>query len=113
MHELSLLQGLVEQVEAAARAEGAARVASVTLRLGALSGAEREPLEFCFPMAVEGTLLEGARLAVEPVPVRVRCRGCGAESEPEPPLVACARCGGGDVELLAGRELEVSEMEVF
>ncbi|GAB4222032.1 MAG: hydrogenase maturation nickel metallochaperone HypA [Acidobacteriota bacterium] len=113
MHELSIAISLVEQLERAARREGAERVTAVRLVVGGLSGVEREPLEFCFPMAARGTLLEGARLEIEEVPPRVRCPACGAEETGGPaPVAACPRCGAAPVEILGGRELRVREMEV-
>ena len=56
MHELSIANSLVESVAEAAQQAGAARVVAVHLRLGALSGVERDALEFCYDIASRGTL---------------------------------------------------------
>ena len=75
MHELSLAQSVVEIVEAAARREGAARVASVRLELGELSHVEPESLAFAFEVAAREGCARGARLEVHRVPghaMRVR-----------------------------------------
>ena len=112
MHELSLATELVEQVELAARREGAVRVESVEVVIGELSGVELESFEFCFPLAAEGTLLEGARLEIERVPVRVRCSHCGRESAPAPTGLACRECGSLAVELVAGRDFRLRAIEV-
>ncbi len=112
MHELSIAISLVEQLEQAARRERASRITSVRLALGALSGVERGPLEFCFPMAAAGTLAEGARLEIEEVPITVRCRSCGAETRVGELQLACPRCGAPGVEVTGGRELTVRSMEV-
>ena len=113
MHELSVAISLVEQLEQVARRERASRITSVHLALGALSGVEREPLEFCFPMAAAGTLAEGARLEIEEVPVTVRCGPCGTETAVAEPRLACPRCGAPGVEIVGGRELTVRSMEVL
>lgn len=112
MHELSVAISLIEQLEQVARREGARRITAVHLLVGALSGVEREPLEFCFPMAAEGTLAEGARLEIEEVPVGLRCRRCGAEATSGELPLACPRCGAPAIEITAGRELKVRAMEV-
>lgn len=112
MHELSLAMALVEQIEQAAEKEGAEAVVAIDVRLGALSGVERDPFEFCFPLAAEGSLLEGAELRIEAVPLSVRCAACGRESAPERLEICCAHCGSGAVEILAGREFTVSSMEI-
>ena len=112
MHELSLASAMVEQLQAAALREGASRIVAVEVVVGALSGVEREPLEFCFPVAAEGTLAEGAELRVEEQDIRVRCGACGEEGSPEPPGLACPSCASLAVEVLAGREFKVRAMEV-
>ena len=48
MHELSICQALLDQVENVARDHGARRVSRVALRIGALSGIEPELLEHAF-----------------------------------------------------------------
>ena len=84
----------------------------VEVALGALSGVEREPLEFCFPLAAEGTLLEGAELAIEEVPVEVLCSHCGASTRPRPPVLACGACGEGGTRVTDGRQMQVTSMEI-
>ena len=78
MHELSIAQGLVEAAcEALARCEPApARVGSLRVRIGALSGVVPEALEFCYGLTVEGTPLAGSRLVIEEQPVVVFCPRC-------------------------------------
>ena len=60
MHELSVCNALISQVEAIAREHGAGRVESITLQLGALSGVEPPLLERAYPLAAAGTLADGA-----------------------------------------------------
>ncbi|MDQ7005888.1 MAG: hydrogenase maturation nickel metallochaperone HypA [Acidobacteriota bacterium] len=112
MHELSVATAMVEQLEQAACREGACRVLVVELALGGLSGVEREPLEFCFPLAAEGTLLEGAELRVREVPVEVECPRCGARTRPEAPGLTCRNCGESRTRVVGGREMQVTSMEI-
>uniref|UniRef100_A0A7C1FHJ2 Hydrogenase maturation factor HypA n=1 Tax=Caldilinea aerophila TaxID=133453 RepID=A0A7C1FHJ2_9CHLR len=113
MHELSIACNLVEIVEEAARAAGAARVTRVQLRLGDLAGVVEEALRFSFPVAARGTLAEGAELAIEHVPVRVVCRQCLVAQTLTPPFVfRCSTCGALDVQFLQGRELQVESIEI-
>ncbi|PIE02590.1 MAG: hydrogenase maturation nickel metallochaperone HypA [Acidobacteria bacterium] len=112
MHELTLAMNMVEQLDDIMRREKASRLLKVTLEIGALSGVEREPMAFCFPMAARGTRLEGARLEIEEVPVTVQCESCGQESQPEFPAVYCAACGHTGVDILAGRDFKIKTIEV-
>lgn len=113
MHEVSIACNLVEIVEEAARAAGAVRVTRVQLRLGELAGVVEEALRFSFPIAAQGTLVEGAELTIERVPVQVVCKQCRAEQTVMPPFVfRCSVCGGFDVQLLQGRELQIESIEI-
>lgn len=105
MHELSIAESLVEQLTALARREGAARVARVDLRVGALSGVDPEALAFAFPVAAEGTVAEGADLVARLVPARATCRACGAETESDSCFAVCTRCASPDLTFQGGRDL--------
>jgi len=86
-------------------------VRSVRLRVGELAGVVPDSLAFCFELACAGTLLEGAELVTEPVPGRARCTPCAHEwAVGMPPRLTCPECGGAEVELLSGRELQIAEV---
>ena len=108
MHEMALTQSLVEAVceHAAGR-----RVHSVKLEVGALCAVVPDAMTFCFELATEGTVADGARLDVDILPGAARCRSCGARFELSDPILLCP-CGSADVEVLAGRDLRILSMEV-
>jgi hydrogenase nickel incorporation protein HypA/HybF len=112
VHELTLAQNIVCIVEENARAAGSRRVRSVHLRVGHLTGVIPESMRFCFEICARGTIAEGATLEIERVPVAIRCRDCDLESSAEDYQFQCTGCGGTNVEMIAGRELLVDEMEV-
>ena len=78
MHELSLATALIGELEEILRREGAGRVCSVTVEIGALSGVQAAPMAFVFPLAAEGTCVEGAELMIDERALELRCRACGA-----------------------------------
>lgn len=108
MHELAITQSVVDAVceQAAGR-----RVYSVTVEVGALTAVVPEAMRFCFDLATEGTLAEGASLDICSVPGAAHCRGCGADFVVADLFLLCA-CGSADVEVRAGRELRIRSMEV-
>lgn len=115
MHEMSIALAVVDQVQDAARVERPGTDGmvpdEVTLRIGELAGVVPDALHFCFQLACEGTLLNGARLLTESVPGRARCAPCDREwATGMPPDLCCPGCGSGATELLAGRELEIAEV---
>ena len=113
MHELSIATSLVGAADEAARAAGATRVTALHLRLGDLSGVVRGALDFAYEVAAEGTLLEGSALVVEAVPVVVYCPACDAERElASITRFRCPACDTPTGDVRAGREIEISHLEV-
>jgi hydrogenase nickel incorporation protein HypA/HybF len=109
MHELSIADSIVRI--ACAHAAGR-RVVKVELKVGHLRQVVPGSLAFAFELVAQGTAAEGAELELEEVPAAGRCRGCGAETELDGFPLACARCGGLDLELLRGEELLVDSLEL-
>ena len=64
MHELSLVASLCARAEGVAREEGAQRVVGLSVRLGALSHLSPDHLRDHLARASEGSMLEGAKVAV-------------------------------------------------
>ena len=81
MHELSVAVSLIEAVSRQVELERCERVRTVFVRVGALSGIVREALAFAFDVAAEQTVVQGAVLEIEDVPVVVFCSQCGGEVE--------------------------------
>jgi hydrogenase nickel incorporation protein HypA/HybF len=109
VHELSIAQAVVTIAETHARGR---RVSLVELKVGHLRQVVPSALEFAFQLVSEGTVVEGAELAIEQVPVRVSCRDCAAESGAVEFPLGCPSCGGLDVEVVAGEELHVESLEL-
>lgn len=113
MHELSVATALVAQAESAARQAGVGRVVAVRVRLGRLSGLVPASLTFGFEVAAAGTPLEGAALVVERVEPVVWCTPCAAAvTLASPTRFRCPTCDTPSAEVLAGRELELTSLEV-
>ena len=112
MHELSVCQALIGQVEKVARENGAHRVVSIVIAVGPLSGVEARLLEHAYLVAAAGTLAEHATLTIETVPVRVRCRSCGAETAAQVNRLVCGDCGDWQVDVVAGEEMLLTRVEI-
>jgi hydrogenase nickel incorporation protein HypA/HybF len=70
-----------------------------------------DALTFSFELASAGTPIEGARLEVEEIQGRAHCRSCGDDFGLVDAFLLCD-CGSADVEVLSGRELSVTSVEV-
>lgn len=113
MHELSVCQALVEQVEALARRQQAQRVALIEVAIGPLSGVEPQLLEQAYPFAAAGSLAEGAELRLELAAVRVHCDHCQQDSEASVNRLVCGHCGNWQTSLLSGDELLLTRVELY
>lgn len=111
MHETAIVQGLMGIIEEQAARHGVARVSRVNVKVGRLRAVEPQQLAACFEVFAEGTVADGALLAIESVPVRGRCRGCGEEFEVVEYRFQCPACGGSDVEVIQGQELYIESLE--
>jgi hydrogenase nickel incorporation protein HypA/HybF len=112
VHELAIAIDLVDAACVRA-AELDARVSVVHVRIGALSGVVPEALVFSFDLAAADTPLAGARLAIEELPVAVRCPRCGGEPRVVPAhRLRCPDCDAPTPDVVSGRELELYALEV-
>lgn len=112
MHELSVCQALIGQVESIARAESAARVTAIHLAIGPLSGVEPELLRRAWPLAAGATIAEDAELLIEESAIRVECSVCGAETEAKANRLLCGECGDWRTRMISGEEMLLTRLEL-
>lgn len=112
MHELSVCLSLLQQVETIARERNAAKVTTITLSIGPLSGVEPHLLENAYPLAAAGTVAEEAELIMEIADVVVRCNQCDSESTVTPNKLLCGSCGDFRTQLVSGDELTLMRVEL-
>ncbi|HEX8201511.1 MAG TPA: hydrogenase maturation nickel metallochaperone HypA [Isosphaeraceae bacterium] len=112
MHEVGLMQAALEIALRHAERHGAGRVHGLALRVGPLSGAVPEALEFAFDVVAQGTIAEGARLEIRRVPILCACAACGLEFRPTDFPPDCPGCGRPGARVTHGRELELDSVEI-
>ncbi|MBW2340311.1 MAG: hydrogenase maturation nickel metallochaperone HypA [Deltaproteobacteria bacterium] len=112
MHEFSIAQSLLEIIERETLPYSGAKVTTLTLRIGKLSGVMPDALRFAFEAISTGGMAEGASLLIDEVPLKIQCNHCRKVSIADNPFLICPNCQGTDVEMIAGRELEIREIEI-
>ncbi len=115
MHELGIMTGVLDAAGAAAQDAGAIRVVKVSLRVGEMTEAIQDALEFAFQAlreVPEYELFATSELEVEMVAPKSHCFECGAVYTHDRFHMLCPECGSFATELLEGRELEISSIEV-
>lgn len=112
MHELALAESTLEIALATAREADAKHIDTLTMRVGPLSGVVDEALEFALSSLVQGTMAEGAELAIEHVPLVCYCAHCKKEFESHKLSYRCPACGVVSKDVRQGREMELVSIEV-
>jgi hydrogenase nickel incorporation protein HypA/HybF len=113
MHELSIAISMIDQISEESEIRGGLEVEVVHLKLGVFSGVDREALLFAWELACEGSALQGARLAIESIPLVIYCDVC--QKNRVPPSVyqlSCPDCDTPGQKIVTGREIEVASLEV-
>ncbi|MCU0832226.1 MAG: hydrogenase maturation nickel metallochaperone HypA [Rhizobiaceae bacterium] len=112
MHEVSLCEGIVSIVLAAARANDFVRAKAIRLEIGPLSHVDERALRFAFPSVAHGTPAEGAELIIEVPPATAFCADCGETVTITERGGDCPSCGGGKLLVQSGGEMRVKDLEV-
>jgi hydrogenase nickel incorporation protein HypA/HybF len=112
MHELSICQSLIQQVENIAQQRNAHTVSLIVIGIGPLSGVEAQLLKNAYPIASAGTIADQAELTINTIPLKVKCNQCGKESEARPNKLNCRHCGNWQTQLLSGDELMLLSVEL-
>lgn len=112
MHELSLCEGILKVLEEQAVAQNFSRVRTVVLEIGRLAGVEIEALRFGFDAVMNESLAAGARLDIVETPGQAWCMNCAATVEITQRYEPCPRCGGHQLQVTGGDQMQIKELEV-
>jgi hydrogenase nickel incorporation protein HypA/HybF len=113
MHEMGIAEELVKiAMDAIPEDIADPRVAILNLRIGKLASVVEHSLTFCIEIITKDTPLENVKLVIESVPVKIHCKICHQEWEVDTPMFKCPDCENGEVEMISGREIEITSMEL-
>ena len=112
MHELGIADAMVKTIRRILADESDARLASVTVELGDLSGVVPRFLQSAWTAVIENTDYEGAVLHIHPVPATARCEDCGEFFVVNAEDLRCPRCRGDKLTPLSGQDFTLAEIEV-
>ncbi len=112
MHELSIAMSIVEMAQEEADLRGVT-IDAVHIEVGPLSGVVAEALLFSYEVACYGTPLEGSQLLIKEVPIEVYCPACDAQKTlTSMQWFYCPECGSPTSEVVHGKELMITALEV-
>ncbi|HEX9975178.1 MAG TPA: hydrogenase maturation nickel metallochaperone HypA [bacterium] len=111
MHELSIVENIIEIILAELPKHNLTKVESISLRIGEMRQVVPDALFFGFECLSKNTPLEGVEIKIDTIPIKGRCRQCHHEFILENWLESCKNCGQNQVEIISGKELEIAEFE--
>ncbi|MUG98574.1 hydrogenase maturation nickel metallochaperone HypA [Scytonema sp. UIC 10036] len=112
MHEVEMMQNILNIAVNRAEEEGAQHIRLVHMRVGEVSGIVPDSLQLAFDVAKAGTMAENSRLEIEYLPVRCYCPNCNLEFQPLDQLYQCPQCHQPYCEVRQGKECELAFLEV-
>ena len=112
MHEMSLVESVIESLLELKGQHGWKRIEKVTLHVGAMRQVIPDVMMFAYEVATEGTPLEGSRMEIKQIPMAFQCKGCLKEWGEDQMDFICPFCGSYEVNVLSGMELDIESVEV-
>lgn len=111
MHELSLIEGIVDIILTELPKHNISKVESISLRIGEMRQVVPDALHFAFECVSKDTPLEGAKLIIDNIPIKGKCGQCNYEFILEHWFGNCPKCQSNRIEIISGKELEIAEFE--
>ncbi|MDH3321490.1 MAG: hydrogenase maturation nickel metallochaperone HypA [Flavobacteriaceae bacterium] len=112
MHELSIALGIVKIAEDETAKAKTDKVTLIELEIGTLAGIAFESLDFVWPSAVKGTVLENAEKKINIIEGKGKCIDCDTEFELKYIYDACPNCHSFIKNIIQGKELRVKALEI-
>jgi len=112
MHEMGLVQSIIEIVQQEMDRHSVREIKAVHLSIGKMACVVPTQMMSCYNILTEDTKLSGSELSMKMIPVTYRCRVCKDEFLAEGFSFRCPVCAAEDPELISGRELQVDFLEV-
>lgn len=114
MHEISLVQGLFQQISELAAENSAEKVHSVTMEIGPFCGVVVDSFTFGFDiLSADDDLLRGAKLIIVSPPVTYTCSECQhVETIETDILEACPKCDETFLTTTGGEDLILRQVEM-
>lgn len=113
MHEYSVVQALLEQVEELAAQNDASEVTKVIVKIGVMSGVEPHLLEVAFETFKEKSICENAHFIMNIQPLILHCQSCNSHSEVATPNYCCPSCQSLDVTVDDGEDMYLMSLEML
>jgi hydrogenase nickel incorporation protein HypA/HybF len=111
MHEVSIIQELLDIVQDKAIENNFTRIDKVHLKVGELSGVLEDSLRFAYECISEDTMAKGSELIIEKIDATGRCSRCSTTFKIGRFNKLCPKCSMFCDVILSGYELYIYSIE--
>ncbi len=105
MHEFSLIEAMLDQVDTVARENHLDRITDIHLQTGELRQVIPEMMQTAFQSARQGTVAEQATLALTEETGLAECQFCETRFKPMIHDFQCPSCQGTKVRIIQGNDI--------
>jgi hydrogenase nickel incorporation protein HypA/HybF len=113
MHEMSLVQNIIDIVVQEMERHGVEQLRAINLAVGRMSAVVPEQMTLCYEILTSNTPLAGTVLNIRLVPITYQCLDCEKEFPSEGIASQCPFCRSENLEMIFGRELKIESIEVM
>lgn len=112
MHEYPITEQIIKIAEEHCQRHGGRAVKTIQMVVGAYSGFVPESIQMYFDIISEGSACQGAKLEIQRIEPKLKCRDCGKFFKRELYSFKCPYCGGEGGPTEIGKEFYVKSIEI-
>lgn len=113
MHELAIVESIMETLLDQLQIHNCTKIISINLEFGAMTAVMPAAIDFAFEALSKGGPAEGARIETTIIPIKAICIDCGAESTMDNYMPFCPKCENGTLQIVQGRdEMRIASIEI-
>ncbi len=116
MHELPVIEKIVDIILTTAQKHQINEIRAVNLEIGELSHLEEEWMQHYFDYLSKDTIAQGAKLKIDKIQAKMRCSHCQNEFEAYSGSSVkknCLFCGSTELKLISGNEYYIKNLEAI
>jgi len=112
MHELSIVQGIVDIATNEANAAHGHAIEEIEIDIGSLSGIDMNAFWFAWNIAVKNSLLADAKATINHIEGIAECLICNNKFAISHYADPCTACGEHIIQIISGKELRVKALTI-
>lgn len=112
MHELPVTENILKIALRHANEAGASHITDVYLVIGQLSSIVDDSVQFYWDLLSNGTPAQGSQLHFRRIPTEMVCLSCSERYSSDVEDLACPKCGGVSIRVVAGEEFYLEAIDV-